>query len=189
MNLPGGIRHGFITMAAVLMACVETALMPSGTNTSHAVFGDHPEQTMRRKEMEKPAVTLEDVAKFAEEYVQKNSTDGLFRYYDKNTKKELELILDKIHRQKLSKTKKNEYFVCADFTGKDGKAYDLDFFVEGTNKRYFTIDKKRISLHKVHGKELYTWIYHEKKDVWVKKIMETEKKQPEQPAYPKPEYP
>lgn len=189
MNLFRVKMQGLITGAVVLITCMGTALLPSRVNTSHDVFGDHPEQTMKRKEMEKSVVTLEDVAKFAEEYVRKNSKDGLFTYYDKGAKKELELIFDKIHQEKLSQTKKHEYFVCADFKGKDGKAYDLDLFVQGKSKGYFNIDKKSISIHKINGKEYYTWSYHEKKGIWVKKIMETENKQHAQPAYPKPDYP
>ena len=171
------LGKGLTAVAVVLMMYGGIELISLETNTLYTAFADHPEQTMRLKEKEKSMVTLDDVAKFAEEYVQKNSKDGLFKYYDK------------IHREKLSQTKKNEYFVCADFKGKDGKTYDLDFFVEGKSKSYFNINNKNISIHKVNGKEYYTWTYNEKKDIWVKKIIETEKKQPEKPEYPKPDYP
>ncbi|MDG5997261.1 MAG: hypothetical protein E3K33_09975 [Candidatus Brocadia sp.] len=182
MNLFGRTRRGFIAGAVVLMTCMGAVrILP--------VYGDHPEQTMQRKEREMSSVTLEDVTTFTNEYILRNSKDGLFTYYDKNAKKDLELILDNIHREKLSKTRKNEYFVCVNFTGRDGRTYDLDFFVQGKSKRYFTIDKKGISIHKVNGKECYVWVYHEKKDVWTKKIIETEEKQSAQPAYPKPDYP
>lgn len=189
MNLSRVKMHGFVIGAVVLMTCMGTELMPSKVNTSHDVFGDHPEQTMQRKEMEKSVVTLEDVAKFAEEYVRKNSKDGIFKYYDKDTKKELELIFDRIHREKLSQTKKNEYFVCADFKGKDGKAYDLDFFVQGKSRNYFNIDKKGISVHKVNGKEIYTWNFNKKKDLWEKKELIIEKEYPEPTKKEHPGYP
>ena len=183
------LGKGLTAVAVALMMYGGVELISLETNTLYTAFADHPEQTMRLKEKEKSMVTLDDVAKFAEEYVQKNSKDGLFKYYDKNTRKELELILDKIHREKLAQTKKNEYFVCVNFKGKDGKTYDLDFFVEGKSKSYFKKKKKNISIHKVNGKEYYTWTYNEKKDIWVKKIIETEKKQPEKPEYPKSDYP
>lgn len=185
-KMPG---KGLTAVAVVLMMYGGIVLISLETNTLYTAFADHPEQMVRLKEKEKSMVTLEDVAKFAEEYIQKNSKDGLFKCYDKNTRKELELIFDKVHREKLAQTKKNEYFVCANFKGKDGKTYDLDFFVEGKSKSYFNINKKNISIHKVNGKEYYTWTHNEKKDIWVKKIIETEKKQSEKPEYPKPDYP
>lgn len=147
---------------------------------------EHPERMEHPKGKEKSAVTMEDVAKFAEDYIQKNSMGGVFKHYDKNTGKELELTLDKVHRERLSQTKKDEYFVCADFKGKDGNTYDLDFFVQGKSKSYLNVDKKSISIHKVNGKEYYTWNYNEKKGTWEKKTVKTEKKQPE---HPKPDYP
>lgn len=156
-------------------------------NTSCVLLAkEHPEHP---KGKEKSEVTLEDVAKYAEEYIQKNSRDGVFRHYDKNTKKELELTLDRVHRERLSQTKKDEYFVCADFKGKDGRTYDLDFFVRGKDTSKLKIDKSGIDVHKVDGKENYTWNYDEKKGVWEKMTVKTEKKQPEHPEHPKPDYP
>lgn len=168
-------RKGLTVIATVFMMYVGILLITLETDISCIASADHPEQVVRRKEQEKSQVTLEDVAKFAEKYIQKNSKDGLFLYYDKHIKKELELIFDKIHREKLSQTKKHEYFVCVDFKGKDGKMYDLDFFVQGKSKNYFNIDKKDISLHKVDGKENYTWKYNKKKGVWEKVAIIIEK--------------
>ncbi|MFN3531791.1 MAG: hypothetical protein ACK41Q_04640 [Candidatus Brocadia sp.] len=97
---------------------------------------EHPAETEKKEhteksQIEKSAITLEDVARFAEEYVNENSEEGIFKFYDNTTGKLLELTLDKVHRERLSQTKKDEYFVCADFEGKDGITYDLDFFMQG----------------------------------------------------------
>lgn len=185
-KIPG---KGLAAVAVVLMMYGGIVLISLETNTLYIAFADHPEQMVRLKEKEKSMVTLEDVAKFAEEYIQKNSKDGLFKCYDKNTRKELELIFDKVHREKLAQTKKNEYFVCANFKGKDGKTYDLDFFVEGKSKSYFNINKKNISIHKVNGKENYTWNYNKKKDLWEKKAIIIEKEYPEPTKREHPGYP
>lgn len=129
-----------------------------GLNTVSTLFGgEHPGQMSPRTEEEKPRIIKEDVAKFAEEYVRNNSKDGVFKYHDKNTGKDLELTLDRVHRERLSPTKTDEYFVCADFKGKDGNRYDLDFFVQGTDKGNLRVDKTSISVHKVNGNENYTW--------------------------------
>src|SRR5574337_1135702 len=143
-----------------------------GLNTLCPLFGsEHPGQVIPYKEEQKPRITKEDVAKFAEEYVRKNSKDGVLKYHDKNTGKELELTLDRVHRERLSPTKTDEYFVCADFKGKDGNTYDMDFFVQGTDKSNLRVDKTSIAVHKVNGKENYTWDYNKKKDLWEKKAI------------------
>ena len=172
---------------ALAAAAVLSILL--GLNTSRNLFGrEHPGQMVPLTEEEKPHVTKEDVAKFAEEYIQKNSKDGVFRHVDKNTGKELELTLDKVHKDKLTPTKKDEYFVCADFKGKDGNTYDLDFFVQGTDRRNLWVDTASIAVHKVNGKENYTWNYNKKKDLW-EKIVKAEKEIPEVPKREHPGYP
>ncbi|NUO08422.1 MAG: hypothetical protein HUU08_07020 [Candidatus Brocadia sp.] len=140
---------------------------------------EHPGQAIPYTAEEKPRITKEDVAKFADEYIRKNSKDGVFKHLDKNTGKELELMLDKVHKEKLSPTKTDEYFICADFKGKDGNTYDLDFFVQGTSKNNLRVDKASISVHKVNEKENYTWSYNRKADVWEKKAIIIEKEYPE----------
>ena len=145
---------------------------------------EHPEQSGK----EKSAVTLEDVAKFAEEYVKQNSEEGVFKYSDNTTGKLLELTLDKVHRDRLSQTKKDEYFVCADFKGKDGNMYDLDFFVQGGNKDELGIVKEIIAVHKVNGKENYTWKYNKKEDVWEKQPVKGGQEHPEPPKKEHPGY-
>ncbi|MCF6155112.1 MAG: hypothetical protein E3K36_07645 [Candidatus Brocadia sp.] len=178
MNLSMILRKGSIAIVVLTIML--------GFGTSSTLFGrEHPEQMVE----EKPRITKEDVAKFAEEYVRKNSKEGVFKYLDKNTGKYLELMLDKVHKDKLSPTKTDEYFVCADFKGKDGNRYDLDFFVQGTNKGNLRVDKTSISVHKVNGKENYTWDYNKKKDLWEKKAILIEKEYPkptkrEHPGYP-----
>lgn len=168
MNLSMIPRKGLITVAVLSLML--------GLSTSPALSQrEHPGQVIPYKEEEKPRITKEDVAKFAEEYVRKNSKDGVFKYHDKSTGKELELTLDKAHKDKLSPTKTDEYFVCADFKGKDGNTYDLDFFVQGTNKDNLRVDKASIAVHKMNGKENYTWNYNKKKDLWEKKAIIIEK--------------
>ena len=160
-----------------------------GLNASSILFGREHPGPQEYKEEEKPQVIKEDVAKFAEEYVRKNSKDGVFKHYDNDTGKELELTLDKVHRDRLSPIKKDEYFVCADFKGKDGNTYDLDFFVQGTDRSNLRVDKTSIAVHKVNGKENYTWNYNKKADVWEKMAVKAEKEAPEIPKREHPSYP
>lgn len=167
-------------IARKCLTAVAVLSLMLGLNTSPSLSQrEHPRQVIPYTAEEKPRITKEDVAKFAEEYVRKNSKDGVFKYHDKNTGKELDLTLDKVHKDKLSPTKTDEYFVCADFKGKDGNTYDLDFFVQGTNKGNLRVDKTSIAVHKVNGKENYTWNYNKKEDLWEKKAIIIEKEYPE----------
>ncbi len=167
-----------LTVAAVLLVLF-------GLSTSCVLFaGEHPGQMVTPMEEEKPHVTKEDVAKFAEEYVRTNSKDGVFKHLDTNTGKEMELTLDRVHKERLSPIKKDEYFVCANFKGKDGNTYDLDFFVQGTDRSNLRVDTTSIAVHKANGKENYTWNYNKKKDVWEKKEIVKESPEPTKKEHP-----
>jgi len=156
-----------------------------GLNTSSILFGgEHPGQAIPYAAEEKPRITKEDVAKFAEEYVRTNSKDGVFKHLDTNTGKELELTLDRVHKERLSPIKKDEYFVCADFKGKDGNTYDLDFFVQGSDRSNLRVDTTSIAVHKANGKGNYTWNYNKKKDVWEKKEIVKESPEPTKKEHP-----
>lgn len=151
---------------------------------------EHPTNMEKpRGEMEHPTqgvtpaeeITLEDIANVTEEYIKENTEEGVFLYYDEKTGQWLELELDEVHRDKLAQTKEDEYFVCADFEGMDGNMYDLDFFVRGRTKDELQVDEDIISLHKVNGKERYTWKYNKERDVWEKQSIPDEKEHPEPP--------
>jgi len=176
--------HIFTSLRKALTAAA-VLLILFGLSTSCVLFArEHPGQMVTPMEEEKPHVTKEDVAKFAEEYVRTNSKDGVFKHLDTNTGKELELTLDRVHKERLSPIKKDEYFVCADFKGKDVNTYDLDFFVQGTDKGNLRVDKTSIAVHKVNGKENYTWNYNKKKDVWEKKEIVKESPEPTKKEHP-----
>lgn len=164
------------------------SLLVAGGASSVLFAGEHPRGGYAVEE-QKPRITKEDVAKFAEEYVRRNSSDGVFKYPDRITGKELELMLEKVHKDKLSPTKADEFFVCADFKGKDGNQYDLDFFIQGADKNNLRVDKTAIAIHKVNGKENYTWNFNKRKDLWEKKALIIEKEYPEPSKKEHPGYP
>lgn len=112
-------------------------------------------------------ITKDQLADAIEKYVAAKTaeTNGLFVVVDPKTGDTLELVLDKVHRERLSKVGENKYFACADFTTKDGKVYDLDVFMEGTDKD--TLKFSEFSVHKVDGVERYTW--YEEDGIWKKK--------------------
>jgi len=176
--------HIFTSLRKALTAAA-VLLILFGLSTSCVLFArEHPGQMVTPVEEEKPNVTKEDVAKFAEEYVRTNSKDGVFKHLDTNTGKELELTLDRVHKERLSPIKKDEYFVCADFKGKDGNTYDLDFFVQGSDRSNLRVDTTSIAVHKANGKGNYTWNYNKKKDVWEKKEIVKESPEPTKKEHP-----
>ena len=176
--------HIFTSLRKALTAAA-VLLILFGLSTSCVLFArEHPGQMVTPVEEEKPNVTKEDVAKFAEEYVRTNSKDGVFKHLDTNTGKEMELTLDRVHKERLLPIKKDEYFVCADFKGKDGNTYDLDFFVQGSDRSNLRVDTTSIAVHKANGKGNYTWNYNKKKDVWEKKEIVKESPEPTNKEHP-----
>jgi hypothetical protein len=91
-------------------------------------------------------------------------TQGLFVVVDPKTGETLELVLDKVHREKLCKLEGNQYFACADFTTNDGTVYDLDVFMEG--KDADSLEFSEFTVHKEDGIERYAWA--EDDGIWIK---------------------
>jgi hypothetical protein len=77
---------------------------------------------------------------------------------------DLALQLDKIHRERLSKTSEGTYFVCADFTTPEGNSYDLDFWVEDSAEGLKVVET---TIHKEEGEARYMWF--EEDGVWVRR--------------------
>lgn len=115
----------------------------------------------------KSSLTRDQLADAIEAYIANESagTKGLYTIEDDETGEKLRMMLHKVHRDRLSKVGKKEYFACADFKGDNGKMYDVDFFMTGTTKENLKFSE--FSIHKVDGKERYTW--HKKGDRWIKK--------------------
>ena len=114
----------------------------------------------------KSSLTKEQLADAIEAYVANESakTKGLYTIKDDKTGDQLRMMLHKVHRERLSRVGKNTYFACADFKADNGKMYDIDFFMTGTTKENLNFSK--FSIHKVNGKERYTW--RKKGDLWKK---------------------
>ena len=128
----------------------------------HEHPAEHPEGAA-----EAAALTKDQLADAVEAYVAKVAKlhGGYFLAMDEKTGKELKLKLDKVHRKRLSKVGKDLYFACADFVTDEGKVYDLDVFMKGSDKDNLTFSE--FSIHKEAGKERYTW--YEQGGVWKKK--------------------
>jgi hypothetical protein len=78
-------------------------------------------------------------------------------------RKDLALDLVKVHDDRFSSLGGNKYFACVDMKGKDGRMYDIDFFM---NVQPGKLTVTETSVHKINGKPLYNW--KEQKGVWKK---------------------
>lgn len=94
--------------------------------------------------------------------------DGHFLFEHPDTGEQLQLTLDEVHRDRLSQVGEQTYFACADFTGADGTAYDLDIFMEGPDPE--SLEMTDVTLHKVDGEARYTW--YEEDGIWKKRPVE-----------------
>jgi hypothetical protein len=69
----------------------------------------------------------------------------------------------KVHDDRFSSLGGNKYFACVDMRGKDGKMYDIDFFMIVQSDKLTVTET---SVHKINGKPLYSW--KQERGVWKK---------------------
>jgi hypothetical protein len=161
-------REKFLTILViwvfVLVTLVVTGCKKHEHPTEHP--SEHPEG-----EQKQAAITKDELADAVEAYVRKESAShgGYFIAFDEKAGKELKLTLDKVHRKRLSKVGDGRYFACADFKTPEGKIYDLDVFMTGSDKDYLAFSK--FMVHKEAGKERYTW--YEERGIWKTKQVGT----------------
>lgn len=152
-----------VSVSALTWAVLTLFMMGNLSCQNHEHPTEHPAE--HPSESGKSAgVTKDQLADAVEAYVEKKSAaqGGHFVVKDDKTGKELKLSLEKVHRKRLSKVGQDLYFACADFKTPEGKIYDLDVFMKGSDKEHLTFSK--FTVHKESGKERYTW--YEKGGIW-----------------------
>jgi hypothetical protein len=131
---------------------------------------EHPKATQQSKKTEtsktEASLTTADLSKAIKEYVARDAKlkGGYYLVYDPVSKKTLEMTLDKIHEDRLSKVAEGVYFACVDCKATDGKVYDVDIFMKGDKSK---LEVNEVSVHKVDGSPRYGWA--EEGGVWKKK--------------------
>lgn len=138
--------------------------------------GEHPSEhpTKKAKVEKKAGISKGNLAKAIQGYIKEetNLKGGYFLVYDQKAKKPLALKLVRVHKKRLSRVGSDVYFACADFKAPEGKVYDLDIFMKGTDVKNLKVTE--ISVHKEAGKPRYTW--YEKGGIWKKSFVGKEKK-------------
>lgn len=164
-------RKNLLKTVAVLAIALAYLSITGCKNHEHPA--EHPSASG-----EDTSVTKDQLADAIEAYVEKEAVahGGYFLAFDGKTDQELKLTLDKVHRARLSKVGRDTYFACADFRTPEGKIYDLDVFMKGSDKDNLTFSE--FMIHKEAGKERYTW--YEQGGVWKKKPVGTATEQPKE---------
>jgi hypothetical protein len=164
-------RHPILILGLAVALAVPAC---GGAQEEHP---EHPEESQEHPEQgteehpeggEQADLTVDQLADAIAAYVQEQSGDeGYMTVNDPVTEQDLELKLDKVHRERLSKVGPDTYFACADFVSRDGVTYDLDVFMKGTDPE--ALEFHDLTVHKVAGEPRYTW--YEEDGTWKKKAM------------------
>ncbi|HXY61958.1 MAG TPA: hypothetical protein VEJ22_03385 [Nitrospirota bacterium] len=152
----------FVLTRAVAISALLLAF-PYLSSAEHPT--EHPSGKRSSGAAQKP-LTKQEMKEAIESYIEKESKKygGYYEIYDDLQGKELFLKLKKVHDDKLAHVGNDVYFFCVDLTGKDGKVYDLDFFMKrGASGN---LDVTEVTIHKQEGKERYTW--YEENGIWKK---------------------
>jgi hypothetical protein len=140
--------------------------MASGRIVAQEKHPEHPKKE-HPTDKKQAGVDKADLAAAIRTWTETESArnGGWLKVDDPVQHKTLDLKLEKVHDDRLSQIGPNTYFACADFIEKDGTKYDIDVFMEGKAKD--DLKETEVSVHKVNGKERYTWF--EENGIWKKK--------------------
>jgi hypothetical protein len=150
-------------------ASLSLLLLVPGRLAAQEKHPEHPKSKESEHPTEKKQAGLSksDLASAIKTWVDKEAAGngGWLKVEDPVAHKTLQLKLEKVHEDRLSQVKPDVYFACADFVEKDGTKYDIDVFMQGKTKD--ALQETEVSVHKVNGKERYTWV--EENGTWKKK--------------------
>ena len=142
-------------------------LIASGRLAAQEKHPEHPKKSEHPADKKQTGLTKAELAAAIKTWVEKEGAgnDGWLKVDDPVAGKTLQLKLEKVHDDRLSQVGPQVYFACADFAEKDGTKYDIDVFMQGKSKD--DLRETEVSVHKVNGKERYTWF--EENGTWKKK--------------------
>ena len=150
----------------LLTVCIFSIVSAQGEHPTGSKKAEHPTATLTPQIVKGEKITLQNLALAIESFVEADiNLRGAFLVIDPSTNEVLKLNLEKVHKERLSHVGDDVYFACADFNADDGKVYDLDIFLRGTNTDELTVTE--ITVHKEDGQARYGWM--EQDGVWIKK--------------------
>ena len=150
----------------LLTVCIFSIVSAQGEHPTGSKKAEHPTATIAPQIVKGEKITLQNLALAIESFVEADiNLRGAFLVIDPSTNGVLKLNLEKVHKERLSHVGDDVYFACADFNADDGKIYDLDIFLRGTNTDELTVTE--ITVHKEDGQARYGWL--EQDGIWIKK--------------------
>jgi len=173
--MSGTIRKYALTSA--LLAVISALSLISLQSLAAEHPREHPSGKPSEGGVQKP-LTKKEMSAAIQSYIEKEAKKygGYYEIYDDLQGKRLYLKLKKIHDDRLSHVGNDVYFFCVDLIDKDGKVYDLDFFMKRGPGGDLNVTE--VTIHKQEGKERYTW--YEEKGIWKKKWIVQKPAQPNQ---------
>ncbi|MBI4376410.1 MAG: hypothetical protein HY549_08170 [Elusimicrobia bacterium] len=154
-------------LAAVLLAPLA---LRAAEHPEHPQGQEHPQGHHQGKEHPKhehpegskgwKRAVKKDYTRAVKEHIKNNG--GSLKIRDEVLKKDWELSLKRIHKDKIVHLGDNHFFACADFdsTGSKDKV-DLDFYALKQPSGIWVIEK--VLIHKVNGQPRYT--YNERNEI------------------------
>ena len=126
--------------------------------------GEHPgmmgmmDRGSLAKNQTATVITVQTLSRVIQNHIEHGAAlnGGYYVVFDKQTDQPLMLQLEKIHNDRLSKVSDSLYFACVDMRSREGKRYDIDFFIQQKNKALIV---SKVIVHKVNGKPRYIWRY------------------------------
>ena len=153
-------------MKIIIIMCVASILFSQGEHPTKTKKAEHPTTTVTPQIVQGKKITLQNLARAIKGFVEADIVlRGAFLIIDPKTDTVLKLKLEKVHKERLSHVGEDIYFACADFNADNGKVYDLDIFLHGTNTDNLTVSE--ISIHKEDDIARYGW--QEENGIWSKK--------------------
>lgn len=124
---------------------------------------EHPKAGSQSKAKAEHVYTMDELEKAITAEIQsvQKKNDGVYKMEDKDAKKTLNMKLDHVHRERLSRLDAKTYFACTDFKTDDGHIVDVDFFMKDNGEKLVMSDA---TIHKIDGKPRYNW--KEKDGYW-----------------------
>ena len=122
--------------------CASSMLLAQGEHPTTTKKAEHPTASITPQIIQGEKITMQNLARAIESFVEADiSLRGAFLVIDPKTDTILKLRLDKVHKERLSHIGEDIYFACADFNAENGKVYDLDIFLHGTNTDNLTVSR------------------------------------------------
>jgi hypothetical protein len=147
-------REILISFAAVLLLC------------GVALAQERPEHpTANPPAKSSHTYTMDELEKAIKQQIvaTQDANGGKYPMKDDKEDKTWSMVLDHVHRERLSRLDAKTYFACTDFKSDDGHTVDVDFFMKDDGEKLAMTDA---TIHKVDGKARYGW--KEKDGYWVR---------------------